>query len=149
MSTLLRISSRKTRAIRTSTRVLFLLLGVSLIIMELAVPPVKPLWMVLGFFLATFLIFFSIIGLSPRLRVSSYGEVLNNTYVHVTASLFIGTGIIFTSLAYPPAHMMWYAFFNFVGIALVFDAIITSSWSIKKAKKAIKEVTGKTAHASH
>lgn len=149
MSTLLRISSRKTRAIRTSTRVLFLLLGVSLIIMELAVPPVKPLWMVLGFFLAAFLIFFSIIGLSPRLRVSSYGEVLNNTYVHVTASLFIGTGIIITSLAYPPVHMMWYAFFNFVGIALIFDAIITSSWSIKKAKKVAKEVTGKTAHASH
>ena len=149
MSVLLRISSRKARAVRTSTRVLFLLIGVSLIIMEMAVPPVKPLWMVLGFFLAAFLIFFSIIGLSPRIRVSSYGEVLNNLYVHVTASLFIGTGIIITSMVYPPVHMMWYAFFNFVGIVLVFDAIITSSWSLKKAKKSANEVTGNTAHVSH
>lgn len=150
MSTLLRISSRKTRAIRTSTRVLFLLLGISLIVMELAVPPVKPLWMVLGLFLAAFLIFFSIIGLSPRIRVSSYGEVLNNTYVHVTASIFVGMGIIVASLAYPPVNIMWYAFFNFVGIALVFDAIITSSWNRKKTKKAAKKVeTGNTAQPSH
>ena len=149
MSVLLKISSSKARAIRTSTRVLFLLLGVSLIIMEMAVPPVKPLWMVLGFFLAAFLIFFSILGLSPRIRVSSYGEVLNNTYVHVTASLFVGMGIIITSMIFPPVHMMWYAFFNFVGIALVFDAIITSSWSLKKTRKTTKEATGKTVHAAH
>ena len=150
MSAILRISSRKTRAIRNSTRGLFLLLGISLIVMELAVPPVKPLWMVLGFFLAAFLIFFSIIGLSPRIRVSSYGEVLNNTYVHVTASAFVGLSVIIASLAFPPVQMMWYAFFNFVGIALVFDAIITSSWNIKKTRKAAKKVeTGNTAHPSH
>lgn len=149
MSVLLRISSRKTRAIRTSTRVLFLVLGFSLIVMELAVPPVKPLWMVLGFFLAAFLILFSIIGLSPRLRVSSYGEALNNTYVHVTASLLIGMGIIIASMVHPPVHLMWYAFFNFVGIALVFDAIITSSWNLKKARKAAKEQAGNTAQLSH
>ena len=149
MSVLLRISSRKTRAIRTSTRVLFLVLGFSLIVMELAVPPVKPLWMVLGFFLAAFLILFSIIGLSPRLRVSSYGEALNNTYVHVTASLLIGMGIIIASMVHPPVHLMWYAFFNFVGIALVFDAIITSSWNLKKARKAAKEHAGNTAQLSH
>ena len=149
MSVLLRISSRKTRAIRTSTRVLFLVLGFSLIVMELAVPPVKPLWMVLGFFLAAFLILFSIIGLSPRLRVSTYGEALNNTYVHVTASLLIGMGIIIASMVHPPVHLMWYAFFNFVGIALVFDAIITSSWNLKKARKAAKEQAGNTAQLSH
>lgn len=149
MSVLLRISSRKARAIRTSTRVLFLLLGVSLIIMEMAIPPVRPLWMVLGFFLAAFLIFFSIIGLSPRIRVSSYGEVLNNTYVHITASLAMGMGIIIASMIYPPINMMWYAFFNFVGIALVFDAIITSSWSINKARKAEKKTARNTAQTAH
>ena len=149
MSVLLKISSSKVRAIRTSTRVLFLLLGVGLIIMEMAVPPVKPLWMVFGLFLAAFLIFFSIIGLSPRIRVSAYGEVLNNTYVHVTASLFMGMGIIITAMVFPPVHMMWFAFFNFVGIALVFDAIITSSWNLKKARKATKKTVSHTAHAAH
>lgn len=149
MSVLLRISSKKIGAIRTSTRVLFLILGFSLIIMELAVPPVKPLWMVLGFFLAAFLIFFSIIGLSPRLRISSFGEVLNNTYVHVTTSFIVGMGIIIASMINPPVHMMWYAFFNFVGIALVFDAIITSSWNLKKSRKATKGMINKTTHVPH
>lgn len=149
MTTLLRISSRKARAIRASTRILFLLLGFSLIVMEMAVPPVRPLWMVLGFFLAAFLIFFSIIGLSPRLRVSWFGEVVNNTYVHVTTSFVVGMGIIIASMIHPPVHLMWYAFFNFVGIALIFDAIITSSWNLKKARKGTKAEPGKFAHPSH
>lgn len=149
MTTLLRISSRKARVIRASTRILFLLLGFSLIVMEMAVPPVRPLWMVLGFFLAAFLVFFSIIGLSPRLRVSWFGDVVNNTYVHVTTSFIVGMGIIIASMIHPPVHLMWYAFFNFVGIALIFDAIITSSWNLKKARKTTKAGPGKFAHPSH
>lgn len=149
MSTLLRISSRKARVIRASTRILFILLGFSLIVMELAVPPVRPLWMVGGFFLAAFLIFFSIIGLSPRLRVTWFGEVLNNTNVHVATSSVIGMGIIIAAMIHPPVHLMWYAFFNFVGIALIFDAIITSSWNLKKARKAAKDTHGNVAHPSH
>ena len=149
MSTLLSISSRKARVARASTRILFLVLGFSLIVMELAFPPVKPLWMVTGFFLAAFLVFFSIIGLSPRLRVSWFGEVINNTYVHVTTSFIIGMSIIVASMANPPVHLVWYVFFNFVGIALIFDAIITSSWNLKKARKKVSEITQNLAQPSH
>jgi hypothetical protein len=117
--------------------------------MELAVPPIKTLWMVLGFFLAAFLIFVSIIGLSPRMRVSSFGEVMNNTYVHVVVSFIVGMGIIIAAMMNPPVHLMWYAFFNFVGIALIFDAIITSSWNLTKTRKAAKNTHSKIAHQGH
>ena len=139
MTTILRVSSRKSRALRTSTRILFLLIGFSLIVMEMAFPPIKPLWMVMGFFLASVLILFSMMGLSPRLRVSGFGEVLNNTYVHITTSFIIGMGIIIAAMVNPPVNIIWYAFFNFIGIALVFDSIITSSWNYAKAKKKLKE----------
>lgn len=138
MTTLLRISSRKAKAIRTSTRILFVVIGISLIVMGMAFPPVKDLWMVSGFLLAAILLLFSIIGLSPRLRVSGFGEVLNNLYVHVVTSFVLGMGIITAVLINPPVHLAWFSFFNFIGIALVFDAIITSSWNITKARKQSK-----------
>jgi len=149
MSTLLSISSKKARVIRTSTRILFLVLGISLIVMELAFPPIKPLWLVGGFFLAAFLIFFSILGLSPRLRVTWFGEAINNTYVHVTTSFVVGMGIIIASMVHPPVHLVWYVFFNFVGVALVFDAIITSSWNLKKTRKKVKDLTQNFVQPSH
>lgn len=138
MATLLRISSQKAKTIRVSTRVLFLLIGASLILMEMVYPPVKTLWMVLGFLLAAILILYSIIGLSPRLRVSSFGEVLNNTSVHIAVSFIIGMGIIIAAMIHPPVKIMWYSFFNFVGVLLVFDAIITSSWNRAKLKKKLE-----------
>ena len=140
MTTILRVSSQKARALRTSTRILFLLIGFSLIVMEMTYPPVKTLWMVMGFFLAALLILFSMVGLSPRLRVSTFGEVINNTYVHVVTSLIVGTGIIVTAMVHPPVSIVWYVFFNFIGTVMVFDSIITSSWNYAKTRKKSKKV---------
>ena len=135
MATLLRISSQKAKAVRTSTRVMFLLISISLILMEMLYPPVKTMWMVLGLLLGATLGLYSIIGLSPRLRVSSFGEVLSNTSVHVTVSFVMGMGIILAAMINPPVNTMWFAFFSFIGILLVFDSIITSSWKRLKLKK--------------
>ena len=140
MATILRISSKKARVIRTSTRALFLLIGFGLIYMEMTSPPLKPLWRVTGFFLAAVLILFTIIGLSPRLRISSFGEVLNNTSVHVAFSFILGMGIILAAMIKPPVHISWFVFFNFIGILLVFDAIFTSSWNRLRLKRKLEEI---------
>ena len=48
-------------------------------------------------------------------------------------------GIIIAAMVNPPVNFIWYAFFNFIGIALVFDSIITSSWNYAKVKKKLAE----------
>ena len=145
MATLLRISSQRAKTVRTSTRVMFLLISISLILMEMLYPPEKTLWMVLGLLLGATMVLYSIIGLTPRLRVSSFGEVLNNTSVHIAVSFIMGMGIILAAMINPPVNMMWFAFFSFIGILLVTDSIITSSWSRLKHKKKLHP-TGVSKH---
>ena len=149
MTTLLSVSSRKARVMRASTRILFLLIGISVIVMEIAFPPVKTLWLVSGYFLATVLIVSSIIGLSPRLRVSGFGMVVNNLHVHIATSFLLGMGVIIAAMINPPVHLAWFSFFNFIGIVLVFDAIITSSWNMSgSGKKSKVDDKVKTSHAT-
>ena len=135
MTTLLRVSTGKAKALRTTTRVLFLFLGASMILMEMTNPPVRQFWMVMGLLMPAVLILYAIVGLTPRLRVSSFGEVLNNKMAHIVVSFLLGMGVIIAAMIYPPVNKMWFAYFNLVGILLVFDALVTSSWNYRKHKK--------------
>ena len=128
MSNLFSVSSEKAATIRTSTKVVFLLIGFSLIVMEIYLPPAKPLWFISGNILGIILIIFSIVGLTPRLRISWLGKIVRNTGFHIAFNSILGMGIIIAAMVHPPAREFWYAYFNIIGILLVFDAIITSSW---------------------
>jgi len=140
MQQVFKLSQDKAAAIRNSTRILFLLIGCGLIIMGLAFPPIKTLWISLGNLLAAVLILFSIVGLSPSIKVSGFGKIINNTIFHVVASFLLGMGIIIAAMLQPPVNMGWYVFFNLVGFLLVFDAIITSSWNVSRAKVVVPTV---------
>jgi len=148
MTTLLRVSTRKAMQLRTTTRALFLFLGASMIVMEMTNPPVKQLWLVMGLLIPAVLIMYSIVGLTPRFRVSGFGEVLNNTLVHTTVSFVLGAGVIIAAMINPPVNMMWFAYFNLIGILLVFDAIITTSWNYRKQKKQTR-ITSSTKPIHH
>lgn len=122
------VSAAKPRALRSTTRALFLFIGFGLIAMEMITPPTIPVWQVLGYLLGAVLVLYTIVGLTPRLRVTNFGKVVDNRIFHVIFSAVLGLAIIILAMVRPPITMTWFAFFNLVGLLLVFDAIITSTW---------------------
>ena len=145
MTDILAITAEKAAVIRSSTRILFLVLGVSLIIAEMLYTPIRPLWMVAGYIFGAILILFSIVGLSPKMRVSGLGKVINNTTFHIIVSFVLGMAIIIAAMVHPPVREGWFAYFNLVGVLLVFDSIITSSWHVVNGAKKLR----KTDHTKH
>ena len=56
--------------------------------------------------------------------------------------------MIIAAMINPPVNMMWFAYFNLIGILLVFDAIITTSWNYRKQKKQTR-ITSSTKPIHH
>jgi len=139
MTTIVKVSTKKSGSIRVLTRVIFLIIGFSLIFMALTNPPIKTLWAGLGNILGIFLILYSMVGLTPRLRISAFGKLIHNSGFHIAATFSIGIAIIIAAMINPPVASIWYAYFNLIGLLLIFDAVITSTIEAKKAKKKLSE----------
>lgn len=131
MTSIISVSSYKAGPIRTMSRIVNLVIALGLPVMLVAYPPVKTEWIATGSMLSILLFLFAIVGLWPRLRVSILGHVFNNMILHTTVSFLIGMSVIMMAIYNPPVANTWFAFFSFIGLLLVFDAILSMGYLLK------------------
>lgn len=134
MKDIVNVSSNRSNPIRTMTRIVNLGIAITLPVMLILYPPVKPTWLVMGTFLSIVLGLFSIIGLWPRMRVTLLGHAIHNPAVHTTAYFLVGMICISLSFANPSVSTSWFAFFTLVGAMMVFDAITSMTYLFKDSK---------------
>ena len=139
MTEVINVSSKRAHPIRLMSRIIGLIIGVSLPVMLIEYPPVKPTWLAMGTILSIVLALFSIFGLWPRLRITFLGHVLNNKVVHTTTFFLIGMIIITLSFVNQEVSGTWLAFFMLVGALLVLDAITSITYIVKSKKQELSQ----------
>ncbi|NOX43047.1 MAG: hypothetical protein GXP19_04845 [Gammaproteobacteria bacterium] len=112
-------------------RAFYFLTGMGLVITVLISPPVNSLWIAIASMLAIGLVTLSIIRQKPQVRIPVGNRVINTRLLHTLFSASVGLGIIILSMADPPLSITWLAFFNFLGIAILFDTLIGSEYMFK------------------